>query len=151
MKGHLQIIDAIRTQLEADEFVNTVTEGSLFDIDLAKVTMFPLSHIIVNSFQFVDNVIKCNLSILAMDVVDLSKSEVTDVFKGNDNKQYVINTALLTLNRLYQQLRHGSLVDSGYIVEGTPSVEPFEERFENYIAGCTMTLDINFFPDMTVC
>ena len=57
MKGHLQIIDAIRTQLEADEFVNTVTEGSLFDIDLAKTTMFPLSHIIVNSFQFVDNVI----------------------------------------------------------------------------------------------
>ena len=151
MKGHLQIIDAIRTQLEADEFVNTVTEGSLFDIDLNKVTMFPLCHVIVNSFQFVDNVIKCNLSILAMDVVDLSKKEVTDVFKGNDNKQYVINTALLTLNRLYQQLRHGSLVDSGYIVEGTPTVEPFEERFENYIAGCTMTLDVSFFPDMTVC
>jgi hypothetical protein len=151
MKGHLQIIDAIRTQLESEEFVNTISEGSLFDIDLNKVTIFPLVHLIVNNYAFEGKVIKCNISILYLDLVDVSKKEVTDIFVGNDNKQYVQNTAVLLLNRIYQQLVHGSLYDLGYQCTTEPTVEIWEERFENYLAGGTLTVDITFFPDMTIC
>jgi hypothetical protein len=151
MKGHVQILDTIKNKLESEQFVNTITEGSLFDIDLNKQTIFPLVHLIVNNYTFDENLIKCNISILHMDNVDISKEEVSDVFLGNDNKQQVINTAMAVLNRIYQLLRHGDLYDSGYQIDGSANVEIFEERFENLIAGCTMTLDIAFNSDMTIC
>jgi hypothetical protein len=50
MNGYLTIIDKIKSQLETEEFVNSITEGSLFDVDFNKITIFPLVHIIVNNF-----------------------------------------------------------------------------------------------------
>lgn len=151
MNGYLTIIDKIKAQLETEEFVNSITEGSLLDIDLNKQTIFPLVHIIVNNFTFSEQTITCNLSILAMDNVDISKELVNDVYLGNDNKQYVLNTTLLILNRLYQQLKRGDLFDDNYQVLDTATVEPFEERFENYIAGNTMTIDVVFHNNMSIC
>lgn len=151
MNGYLTIIDKIKAQLETEEFVNSITEGSLFDVDFNKVTIFPLVHIIVNNFTFDERTITCNLSILAMDNVDVSTEQITDDFVGNDNVQWVTNTTLLILNRLYQQLKRGDLYDDGFQVLDTANVEPFQERFENLIAGNTMTLDVVFQNDMSIC
>ena len=49
MKGFYQITTAIKDQLYKDVFVNTVSSGDIFEIDLNKQTIFPLSHIIVNN------------------------------------------------------------------------------------------------------
>jgi hypothetical protein len=43
-----RIIKEIKDVLLAEPFVNTVTEGDIFEIDLNKQTIFPLSHIIIN-------------------------------------------------------------------------------------------------------
>ena len=48
-----------------------------------------------------------NISVMAMDIVDTSKDETTDIFVGNDNRQDVLNTQLSVLNRLQQKLRKG--------------------------------------------
>lgn len=151
MNGYLTIIDKIKSQLESEEFVNSISEGSLFDVDFNKITIFPLVHIIVNNFTFDERTITCNLSILAMDNVDVSNEQITDDFVGNDNVQWVTNTTLLILNRLYQQLKRGDLYDDGFQVLDTANVEPFQERFENLIAGNTMTLDVVFQNDMSIC
>jgi hypothetical protein len=37
------------------------------------------------------------------------------------------------------------------MVDGNASCEPFAERFENYLAGWTMTLDILVPNSMTIC
>jgi len=81
------ILNIIKSELEATDLVNTVTQGDIFRIDLAKQTIFPLAHIIVNNATFESNVIRYNISIIAMDVVDISKDETTDIFVGNDNEQ----------------------------------------------------------------
>jgi hypothetical protein len=49
MKGFYQVTTAIKDQLYKDVFVNTVSSGDIFEIDLNKQTIFPLSHIIVNN------------------------------------------------------------------------------------------------------
>ena len=85
MVGFYTIIDKLKTELNSSPFVNSVTEGSIFNVDLAKQTIFPLSHIMVNSASFEENVIRFNVSIIAMDIVDISKDETSDVFVGNDN------------------------------------------------------------------
>ena len=43
------MLETIKNTLLQDKNVNTVTYGDLTEIDLSKQTMFPLSHILVNS------------------------------------------------------------------------------------------------------
>ena len=69
------LTQAIKTELENDPSVNTVSFGDITDLDLRKQTIFPLSHIMLNSVTNQDNVLVYNLSIFVMDLVDISKSE----------------------------------------------------------------------------
>ena len=148
---YYEILTKLQTELNNDPLINTVSEGDIFSIDLSKQTIFPLCHIMVNSATFVDNVIQYNISIMAMDIVDISKDETTDKFRGNDNEQDILNQQISVLNRLYEKLRRGNLYDDNYQVEGSPNVEPFIDRFENKLAGWTMTVNINTPNTMTVC
>lgn len=151
MKGFYQITTAIKDQLYKDAFVNTVSSGDIFEIDLNKQTIFPLSHIIVNNAQYNNNVWIFNISVLCMDVVDFSKTENTDQFLTNDNEQDVLHTQLMVINRLLEVLRRGVLNDEGYELNGTPNCEPFVDRFENKIAGWTVTFDVMVANEMTSC
>ena len=151
MNGFYRVLDTIKDTLQADVNCNTVTYGDITQIDLSKQTMFPLSHIIVNSVTSGENIMTFNLSILAMDIVDVSKDEVTDIFVGNDNEQDVLNTQLTVLNKVIQKLRIGSLYSDKYQVQGDVTLEPFRDRFENMIAGWTATMDIIIENDVNVC
>jgi alpha-amylase/alpha-mannosidase (GH57 family) len=151
MKGFYQVTTAIKDQLYKDIFVNTVSSGDIFEIDLNKQTIFPLSHIIVNNATYNGNTWLFNISVLCMDVVDFSKTEQTDQFLTNDNEQDVLHTQLMVINRLLEVLRRGALMDEGYELNGTPNCEPFVDRFENKIAGWTVTFDVMVANEMTSC
>ena len=151
MSTFYEITQAIKNQLQEDIFVNTVTTGDIFKVDLNKQTIFPLSHIIVNSVSYQGNVLNYNISILSMDIVDESKEEVTDIFIGNDNEQDVLNTQLAVANRFLEVLNRGSLSEDYELVNGTASIEFFTERFENKIAGVTTTFDIAIHNTMSIC
>ena len=151
MKGFYQITTTIKDQLYKDAFVNTVSSGDIFEIDLNKQTIFPLSHIIVNNATYNGNTWLFNISVLCMDVVDFSKTEQTNQFLTNDNEQDVLHTQLMVINRLLEVLRRGSLFDDLYQLQGTPNCEPFVDRFENKIAGWTVTFDVMVSNEMTSC
>jgi len=151
MSTFYEITQAIKNQLKEDAFVNTVTTGDIFKVDLNKQTIFPLSHIIVNSVSYQGNVLNYNISILSMDIVDESKQEVTDIFIGNDNEQDVLNTQLAVANRFLEVLNRGSLGENYELVNGTANIEFFTERFENKIAGVTYTFDIAIQNTMSIC
>jgi hypothetical protein len=151
MANYYTLLDTLKTQLQSDVFINTVTQGDIFAVDLSKQTIFPLSHIIVNNSTFESNVIRFNVSVMAMDIVNKSKDEDIDIFTGNDNEIDVLNTMFTVHNRLYEILRRGDLFTDSFQVDGNPTLEPFAERFENYLAGWTMTFDILVPNDMTVC
>ena len=151
MKGFYNVTQQLKTALAAEPFCNTVSFGNIDDIDLKKQTIFPLSHIIVNNATIGTNTILFNISILSMDIVDISKDEVTDVFVGNDNEQDVLNTQLALQSRVLTQLQRGELYTSLYQIEGDISCEPFVDRFENKLAGWAATFDVLVQNDMTVC
>jgi len=151
MSGYYTLIDTLRTLLIGSPFVNQVTEGDLYDIDLSKQTIFPLSHIMVNNVSILPNVLKASITIIAMDIVDISKEDVTDMFKDNTNRQDVLNTQLIMLSRIVAQLTNGETFEDNYQLEGEPSCEPFTDRFENLLAGWTMTFDVLIPNEMTSC
>jgi hypothetical protein len=151
MKGFYTITEALQTHFNNDVLVNTVTEGNIFEVDLNKQTIFPLVHVMVNNATFETNVVRFNISLLAMDIVNISKDETTNIFRGNSNEQDVLNTQLEILNRAYAQMLHGNMWDSAIVVDGNPTCEPFTERFENYLAGWTMTFDVLVPNEVTIC
>lgn len=150
-------LDKIKNQLLEDSNVNTVTSGDLTEIDLNKITIFPLSHIIVNNASLLGNVVEFNISILAMDLVWQNKDQVDagknidETFVGVDNEHDVMNTQLAVLNKLNEVLRRGNLHQDLFQLEGVPSCEPFYDRFENKIAGWTYTATIVVANDISKC
>ena len=151
MKGFYQVTETIKNQLLADVNVNTVTTGDITRIDLSKQTMFPLSHLIVNNVGNEDNILRFSLSVLAMDVVNISKEEVVDIFIGNNNEQDILNTQLAVLNKLVQVLRGGTLHTDLYQLDGSPNFEPFYDRFENEMAGWALTFDVIVPNEISIC
>ncbi len=151
MNGFYTAIDKLKTHLDNDALVNSVSEGDIFQVDLAKQTIFPLVHIMVNSCTFEVNVLRFNISLIAMDLVDISKNENTNVYLGNDNTQDALNSTLAILNRAYDVMLHGSLAYDLFQIDGNPNCEPFTERFENLLSGWTMTFDVLVPNDMTIC
>ena len=137
IRGFYQLTETIETQLLADVNVNTVTTGDIYDIDLSKQSIFPLSHIVVNS--------------VTMDIVDESKEKTTDIFRGNNNEQDVLNTQLAVLNKLIMVLRRGTLYSEKFQLVGDPTLEPFYERFENRLAGFAATMDVIIHNDIDIC
>jgi hypothetical protein len=151
MSTFYEITQVIKNKLQEDLFVNTVTTGDIFKVDLNKQTIFPLSHIIVNSVSYQGPVLNYNISILCMDIVDESKSKVTDIFLGNDNEQDVLNTQLAVANRFLEVLSRGALSNDYELVNDSANIEFFTERFENKIAGVTVTFDMAIENGMTIC
>ena len=150
-RGFYLLTETIKTNLLADENVNTVTTGDITKIDLSKQTIYPLSHIIINNVTQEDQLLRFNISVFCMDIVDISKEETTDIFRGNTNEHDVLNTQLAVANKLIETLRGGDLYTTKYQLDGTVSCEPFYERFENEVAGWVATMDILIPNDINIC
>ena len=151
VRGFYQLTETIKTQLLLDINVNTVTTGDISDINLNKQDIFPLSHIIVNNVVVNEQTLDFNISILSSDIVNQSKLETVDIFTGNNDVQNILNTQLAVLNKVIQKLRMGNLHTDMYQLSGSPSLQPFYDRFENQLAGWTATMDVQIYNDIYIC
>lgn len=151
MEGFYSVTQTIKNQLLLDPNVNAVTTGDITRVDLSKQTIFPLSHMMVNSVTNENNILRFSMSILAMDILNVSKEETVDLFIGNNNEHDILNTQLAVLNKLVQILRGGTLHQDAYQIDGNPSFEPFYDRFENEMAGWALTFDVLVKNDIDIC
>jgi hypothetical protein len=145
MRQFYDITTKLKDTLQAHSQVNVVTTGDLFDIDLNKQTIFPLSHIIVNQATFEGQIVRMNISLVCMDLVDETKEDPRDQpepFYGTSNEQDILNTQLAVINDVITELRRGTLYSDLYQLDGAASAVPFSERFENLLAGWTATFDV---------
>lgn len=144
-------LETLRAHFAADPIVNEITQGDIFGVDLNKKTIFPLIHIMVNSSTAEEFVVRYNISIMAMDIVDISKELDTNLFYGMDNEIDALNSMHDVLLRAYKLMKAGSIWDSKVQIEDSATLEPFAERFENNLAGWVMTFDIVVPNEMTIC
>ena len=154
MQGFYNLSNKVRETLQLDEFVNTVTYGDLMEVDLNKQTIFPLSHFMISGATMQSNVWNFSVSLLCMDIVNESKNYADGIpgeFRGNNNEQDVFNTQLAVANRLLELLLRGDLYVDKYQLDGDPTLEPFVDRFENKLAGWTVSFNVLIPNDMTIC
>lgn len=139
--------------------VNTVTFGDIREIDLNKNTIFPLSHVMVNSVQLASGTMTFNITVLAMDVVHANKNaeetlketDIDNTFYGVDNEQDVLNEQLAVVNLLNQSLSRATLRSDLFELSGQGSCEPFTDRFENKLAGWAYTFSAFVQNDINIC
>jgi hypothetical protein len=151
MVGFYNLLDKLKEELLSSPFVKTVTYGDIYEVDLNKTTIFPLSHFIVNSATYNSQVLTFSLSLICADIIDDSKDNVTDQFRGNDNEQDIFNTQLNVVTRLMDMLQRGDLYADKFQLNGTPSIEAFTDRFDNKLAGWTVSFDVDVANDMSIC
>lgn len=151
MTAYYDIEEKLRDLLIADIDINTVTRGSIDRIANRKQNMYSLAHITTNNAVINGNSITFNMSVFIMDVVDTSKESVTDLFKGNDNEQDVLNTTLASMTRVMLQFQNGDVSAEGFQLQGTAALEPFVERFEDNVAGWVATFNVLTPHGMTRC
>ena len=151
IRGYYQLTSTIEEQLLLDVNNNTVSIGDISDVNLNKQDIFPLAHIIVNSVSVEEQVLRFSITVLACDIVDQTKDLTTNRFTGNTNEQDILNTQLAVLNRLIQRLRMGTLHQDLYQLDGNASLIPFNDRFENQLAGWAADMDILIYNDIYIC
>ena len=145
MKSYYKLIDSIFGYLNGNESINTVTTGDIFEVDLSKHTIFPLAHIIVNEVAFEQHFMNFSLTILAMDIVDETKSDkqsTSSPHLGMDNKQDILNTMLSVINGLQSSLRRGGLESDGFELNESASATLFEDRMESLFTGWSLSLNV---------
>ena len=152
MKHVYDILDVLRDELRSHPAVNTVSYGDITDLDLDKTTMFPLSHLLIDSASYGGNTITFRIKVLCADIVDYNKSPSDfDEFYGNDNLHDVMNTQFQVINSLITKLMRGDLFKSNYQVTSTPSAEPFKESYGNVLAGWSTVIQIEIPNGVSVC
>ena len=151
MQAYYNLTTALKTQLQSQQ-ISTVTIGALSQIDMAKQSLFPVAHIMVNSATINENTIEFDISIVYADIVDESKSNAKEgvPFYGNNNLHDVHNAMLAEANITTQAAIRGSLFGQ-YIQATNATVEPFAERFTNRnLAGWMLTFNVTM-PNNEVC
>ena len=151
MKSFYNVIDSIKTAVNAEPFNNNVSFGDIADIDLSKQSIFPLAHIMVNNMTVEQQHVSFNVTLFLMDLVDVSKEPDTSLFLGNDNTQDVLNTQAALATRVIRVLQKSNLYKQDFELPNAASCEPFTERFDSAVTGWVFTLPIIIENEYNTC
>ena len=146
-----RVIEAIKTELDSNPFCNKVTLGELTELDLAKMTMFPLANITMDNVTHSENSLTFQITIVNVDIVDISKDELVNDIYGNDNLIYIWTNQLYVINRLVARLRQSTIAIDTMELEGDPQSEFINKEFENMLAGFTTTINLTVPNDISKC
>ena len=152
MKHVYDILDVLKDELRSHPSVNTVSYGDITDLDLDKTTMFPLSHLLIDSATYGERTVTFRVKVMCADIVDYNQlANKFDEFYNNDNLHDVMNTQFEVINSLIMKFMRGDLFNSNYQIRIQPTAEPFKEKFGNVLAGWTTVLDIEIPNGISIC
>lgn len=146
-----RLIDSIKIELASNPFCNTVTVGTLTEVDLAKMTIFPMANIVMENVTHNDNTLSFQITITNVDIVDISKSLPENGIYGNDNLIYAWTNQLYVINRLVARLKRTDYFDSGVQLDGDPQSDFINKEMENMLAGFQTTLTISINNNINKC
>ncbi len=146
-----RIIDALKTELSSNPFCNKVTVGTLTEVDLAKMTIFPLAHIVLDTVTHNENTLSFSVTLFNLDIVDISKDLPVDDIYGNDNLVYIWTNQLYVVNRLIGRIKQSTIYNDGWELENIPTSDFINKEMENMLAGFQTTIVITVPNDISVC
>jgi len=141
MREFYKVVDYLKTTLEADINVHTITHGLRSMTDIDKKNIFPLVHLQVISSSVDTSSVTFTFEIAVVDLRNISKQLVTDKFLGNDNELDNLNTCHAVLNRLVSILRNKNN-DYDIQLVNAPTLQPIIFEESNLLDGWRTDLDL---------
>ena len=128
--------------------IETFSMDDIREIDTFKQTLFPLANLIVNNVNIDSGVMTYNVTFMVMDrVADIIPDSVgrfntkTYDYKEITNIIDVHNSTLLTINDVVSYIYRNPEALS-YNIYGDVVVTPFDDRFDNALAGQSLAFRI---------
>ena len=106
MREFYTAINYLKSILDADINVHTITHGLRSMTDIEKKNIFPLCHLQITSSNVDTTSITFTFEIVVVDLRMTVKEIVTDKWRSNDNELDNLNTCHAVLNRLVSTLRN---------------------------------------------
>jgi hypothetical protein len=148
---YYSVIEKIKEHFDNDSMVSKTTYGQLTGIDINKQNLFPLIHFNVLKVVPQDQILRFDIILFGMDLMDISKDEITDDFWGNDNSIDILNKIFVILMEFRNELVNGVFHGEGIELTGEFEMEPFIERFENSLAGFSVPFSIYVPNEFNIC
>jgi hypothetical protein len=141
MRDFYKVVDYLKTTLEADVNVHTITHGLRSMTDIDKKNIFPLVHLQVTSSSVLNGSVNFTFEIAVVDLRNISKQIVTDKFLGNDNELDNLNTCHAVLNRLVSILTNQNN-EFGIQLVNAPTLQPIIFEESNLLDGWRTDLEL---------
>jgi len=149
-KSYNNVIDTLKCVGEQHLNIHSVTSGDLWEIDLSKMTIFPLFHINTVNVSVGMNTRTFNFQLFVMDLVEPDES----------NEQEVLSDCLEIMNDIIAVYKHGEILysydaaageEQRYFIDNDFTIEPFTERFDNAVTGWVMSFAITVENELNSC
>lgn len=149
LNQYTELLFFIKSLGEADPFVNTITQGEIERIDLAKGNIFPLLHIIITGASFTNGqTVVFNVELAALQQRDINNEESTDKFFQQDNEVDNLNEMLAVLNRIWTNMLR-EFADNNIIASEDPTLEIVTQYKANLLDGWILSFDVTV-PNTTL-
>ena len=145
--SYYKVLRVFKNCFDVDEFINTVTEGDIDELDLANKNIFGLAHIIIDAGSESRNLTTWDVKLQCVDIVTTTGLVSTDKFISNDNEQDVYNTMHNVLRRAFLKFVRDTQ-DIGVIVDDNAGFTKIQD-FENRIVGWELSLIVQV-PDLDI-
>ena len=167
-KTYNNVINTLLRLGEYHEQISTTSVGDIWEIDLPKMTKFPLLHVNPTSVVTGDSTLSFNFQIFICDLVSEKENwtqnnadaNFTKLVKTLSNEQDVFNETLQIATDFIGMLRHSerqSLEGVNdinapiYFTQDQFTLEPFQERFDNLLCGYVFQIGILVQNDFQTC
>ncbi len=148
MNSLFALTDAIKSELDSNVLLNSVSYGDVDEIELLKTNRYPLAHVGISTGTISDSTSTIEVSVIFIQQVDEVKAQ-EDSF--NDSELYAQNNMLAAATRLVQVLKRGDLYAQGFQLEDDATVDFFGDRFTDKVAGVTVDMSITIKNAASVC
>jgi len=167
-KTYNNVVNTLLRLGEYHEQISTTSVGDIFDIDLSKVTKFPLLHLNPTSVTTGESQLVYNFQVFIMDMVsekenwtlNNASANFPKLYKTLSNEQDVLNETLQIATDFIGMLRHSeqqSLAGVNdinvpiYFTQDQFTLEPFSERFDNLCCGFVFNIGVLVQNDFSTC
>ena len=140
-----RVIDVLKSELLSNPFCNNVTIGTLTEIDLRKMTIFPMAHLTLENVQHNDNSLTFQITIFNLDIVDVNKES------GEDNLMYIWVNQLFVINKLVERIKANFTDYDGWEIENNPTSDFIDKEVENILAGYKTSISLTVPNDISKC
>ena len=145
--SYFKVLKVWKDCFEADQFIKTVTEGDIDELDLANKNIFGLAHIIIDGGSESQNLTTWNVKLQCVDIITQTGKVSTDKFIGDNNEQDAYNTMHNVLRRAFLKFVRDTQ-DLGVIVNDNAGFSKIQD-YENRIVGWELDLIVQV-PDLDI-